>query len=123
MDAARIRGLLPIHDLIPVEGPHQWLVGIAAVRGRDFPVIDLESKLGLPAGTHGRQPCVIVIEVAGSQLIGFVADRVSELVTFRDRDFRNGSVRSSGRMRRVLDPQSIMNPEELQELGRAVSSL
>jgi chemotaxis signal transduction protein len=127
MSAARIRGLLPIHDMVSVDPPHplacEWLTGVASVRGHDFPVIDLARKLDLAPGAQGRQPCVIVVEIAGTQLIAFVADRVSELVDFRDRDFRNGGVRSSGRMRRVLNPDTILTQEELHQLGRAVSTL
>ncbi len=116
MTAACIRGILPVHDVTSLDPPHPWIAGVAAIRGHEFPVIDLRRKLGLAPGKHGRQPCVIVIEVAGPQLIGFIADRVSEVAAFRDRDFRDGSVRVNGRLRPVLDPKSILSQEELQAI-------
>jgi chemotaxis signal transduction protein len=134
MLASRVRGILPIHDLIPIETPppsgsgpelinsgpglsnSEMICGVASLRGRDFPVVDLRGKLGIAYGSHGRQPCMIVVEVesaSGARLLGFVADRISEVVTLRDRVFRNGSVRLNGRARRVLDPDLILTEEEL----------
>jgi len=112
MSATCVRGLLPIHDVTSLDPPHPWIAGVAAIHGHEFPVIDLPRKLGLAAGRLGRNPCVIVIEIAGARLIGFVADRVSEVVAFRDRDFRDGCVRVNGRLRPVLDPNSILSQEE-----------
>ena len=92
------------------------ICGVASLRGRDFPVVDLRGKLGIAHGSHGRQPCLIVVEAgsgSGARLIGFVADRISEVLMLRDRDFRKGSVRVNGRSRRVLDPDLILTDEEL----------
>lgn len=127
MLTSRVRGILPAHELIPVEMPRfansgpggansVMICGVASLRGQDFPVVDLRGKLGIAHGSHGRQPCVVVVEVAGGSgagLLGFVADRISEVLMLRDRDFRNGSVRVNGRARRVLNPDLILTEEEL----------
>jgi chemotaxis signal transduction protein len=127
MLASRVRGILPAHDVIaivPLRPPDPepglsnsgMICGVATLRGRDFPVVDLRGKLGIAHGSHGRQPCVIVVEVgseSGARLLGFVADRISEVLMLRDRDFRNGSVRLNGRARRVLNPDLILTEEEL----------
>jgi purine-binding chemotaxis protein CheW len=118
MESARVRGLLPLHEVIPVESPQAWISGVAFIRGRDFPVIDLRRKLGLAHGTHGRQPCVVVVDVDGTHLLGFVADRVSEVLTPRQRDFQPGMIRVNGRMRRLLDPDQILTEEELLSFRR-----
>ena len=117
MDAARVRAILPLHELVPVDTLHAWLHGFAAMGGRYFPVVDLRSKLGLPHASHGRQPCIVVVEVTaadGWRLAGFVADRVSEVVELRERDLRNGQARSKGRPRHVLDPDRILTDADLQ---------
>jgi purine-binding chemotaxis protein CheW len=119
MDVASIRGFLPLHDLASVEPPHVWLRGFAALGGRDFPVIDLRSKLGLAHGTHGPQACIVVVETEaedGPRLAGFVADRVSEVIELRARDIRNGIARPRGRPRRVLDADQILTGAELVSL-------
>lgn len=127
MVTSRVRGILPAHELIPIEMPQfansgpggansGMICGVASLRGEDFPVVDLRGKLGIAHGSHGRQPCVVVVEIAGgsgARLLGFVADRISEVLMLRDRDFRNGSVRVNGRARRVLDPDLILTEEEL----------
>jgi chemotaxis signal transduction protein len=92
----------------------QWMSGFATLTGRDFPVIDLRSKLGLPHATHGRQPYIVVVEVKtadGPRLVGFIADRVCELVQARERDFHLGKLRLAGRPRQVLDPDSLLGVE------------
>ncbi len=124
MDATRVRGIMPVHEVVGLETPHPWICGFAAMLGRDFPVVDLRGKLGISHGSHGRFPCVVVVEVAssrGHRFLGFIADRVSDVVTLRERDFRNGMVRTTGRARRILDPDQILNEQELQTLWQQPS--
>ena len=123
MDASRVRGIMPAQELVPIDTPHPWICGFAALLGRDFPVVDLRGKLGIARGSHGRLPCVVVVEVmarSGTRLLGFVADRVSDIVTLRDRDFHHGTVRTGGRSRRVLDPNEILSEEELLTLWKLI---
>jgi purine-binding chemotaxis protein CheW len=115
MSADCVRGILPVHEMVALETPHDFICGFAAVGGRDFPVLDLRAKLGIPHGSHGREPFIIVVHAggeAGGRLLGFIADRVSELLDLRARDFRNGAVRGHGRPRRVLDPDRIMTADD-----------
>lgn len=130
MDASSVRAILPVKEITPLERSivdtrpllgafgesacvENWTCGFAALQGRDFPVIDLRAKLGLPAATVGRLPCIVVVEVAsrrGPQLAGFIADRVSEIVEARERDFSHGKLRSKGRRpRQVLDPGILLS--------------
>jgi purine-binding chemotaxis protein CheW len=116
MDASRIRGLVPAAEVMLLEVPAPWITGIASLRGQDFPVVDLRRKLNIARGSQGRLPVVIAAEVAsssGPRLIGFIADRVSEVLTLRPHDFRKGAIRISGRARLLFDPDSILNEEEL----------
>ena len=106
-----VRGILPVHEMVALEAPHNFVCGFAAVGGRDFPVLDLRAKLDIPHGSHGREPFIIVVETGG-RLAGFIADRISEVLELRSRDFRNGAVRGHGRPRRILDPDQIMTAAE-----------
>ena len=107
INAEHIRGILPMHEMVALTVTHAWISGFAAVGGRDFPVVDLRAKLAIPHGSHGREPFIVVVESSG-RLVGFVADRVSEVLDARQRDFRNGALRTQGRPRRVLEPGQIM---------------
>lgn len=115
-----VRGILPAAEVTlfdTEEFPNRGhICGVTSLRGGDLPVIDLRAKLGLTKGSHGRQPCVIVVEVVDDgllKLVGFVADRVSEVVKLRDRDFHGESARVSGRSRRVLEPETIVAGDKL----------
>ena len=111
MSADCVRGILPVHEMVALETPHHWICGFGSVGGRDFPVLDLRAKLGIAHGSHGREPFIIVVETGG-RLAGFIADRISEVLELRARDFRNGAVRGHGRPRKVLDPEQITTPED-----------
>ena len=123
MDATRIRSLLPLHEMIPLDDPKDWICGIAALEGHDFPVVDLRLRFGLAAGAIGRQPCVVVVQASGSRFIGFVADRVSEVITLRDLHLANGSIRVAGRLRRLLDPDAILGEEQFENFARLAATL
>ncbi len=107
MNIGFVRAILPLHQMVPAEGVSP-VCGFAAVIGRDFPVIDLGTKLGIERGSPGREPFIIVVEVA-EKLVGFIAERISEILELRARDFRNGAVK---RPRLVLDPSQIMTEED-----------
>jgi hypothetical protein len=58
----------------------------------------------------------VVLELtAGSrqQLLGFVADRISDVVVYRDRDLRSGALRGKGRSRRLVDFDQLVGEDEL----------
>src|SRR5204862_4483727 len=106
MEAARVRGILPLSELVLLPGVRTSLLGIASLHGKVVAVLDLCTKLDLPNIGSGTQPKIVVLEVGsgGSQhMAGFVADRVSDVVLYRDRDLRSGSLRGKGRPRKLID--------------------
>lgn len=120
MRAACLHGILPMHEMVPLESPHEWICGFATAGALDFPVIDLRAKLRIPNARRGREPFIIVVRQecdAGGRLVGFIADRVSELIDLRLRDFRGGLARTQGRPRRVLEPHQIVKEEEWAKLS------
>ncbi len=120
MDATRVSAILPLHELVSVETPHAWLRGFAALGGREFPVVDLRNKFGLPRASRGREPCIVAVAMPGAgghRLAGFVADRISAVVNLRERDLRNGVAHAKGRPRRLLDPDQILTEDELRALA------
>lgn len=116
IDAERVRGILPLHDLVAMPRTRSSLAGIASLGGRPLAVFNLRVKLGLPQGNQGRRPRIVVIDVDAGEnrrLAGFIADRVSDVVIFRDRDFSHGAFRGNGRPRRLLDPDQVATEDEL----------
>ena len=83
--AVPVETVVEILDMRPTfripEAP-SYLVGLINVRDRGVPVIDLRTKLGLPAvaATENTRILVLEVPVAGRQLVlGLVADRVFEV--------------------------------------------
>jgi len=119
MEAGRVRGILPLSELEPLPGVRPGLLGITSLKGQVVGVIDLRSKLRLPHASQGSQPKIVILELtAGShqQLAGFVADRISDVVVYRDRDLRGGVLRGRGRTRRVVDFDQLVAANELEGL-------
>ena len=119
MEAACIRGILPLTDLEPTAaGPSGWL-GIISLKGQVVGVIDLRSRLQLPHAGQGSRPKIVILELtAGTRqhLLGFVADRISDLVVYRDRDLRSGALRGKGRPRKLIDFDQLVSENELASL-------
>jgi chemotaxis signal transduction protein len=119
MEAACIRGILPLTDLEPAVAGRSGLLGITSLKGQVVGVIDLRSRLCLPHGSQGSQPKIVVVELkAGTRqhLLGFVADRVSDVVVYRDRDLRSGALRGKGRPRKLVDFDQLVGENELAAL-------
>jgi chemotaxis signal transduction protein len=116
METARVRGILPLSELVPLPGVRAGVLGVASLQGQVVAVIDLCSKLGLLNVRPGPQPKIVVFEVisgGGQHMAGFVADRVSDVVVYRDRDLRSGALRGQGRPRKLIDFDQIVSEDDL----------
>ena len=116
MEAGCIRGILPLSDLEPATAGRSGLLGLTSLNGQMVSVIDLRSRLGLPHAGQGSQPKIVVLEFtsgARQHLLGFVADRISDVVVYRDRDLRSGALRGKGRPRKLVDIDQLVSKNEL----------
>ena len=119
MEAACIRGILPLTDLEPAAAGRSGLLGLTSLKGQMVGVIDLRSKLGLSHAAQGSAPKIVVLELtAGTRqhLLGFVADRISDVVVYRERDLRSGALRGKGRPRKLVDFDQLVGENELAAL-------
>src|SRR2546429_8217408 len=72
-------------ELTPVpEGP-PWLLGLVNVRGEVIPVVDLRTRLGLPAGPVGLSTPLVIVSTPRRRL-AVVPDAVREGLTVRPQD-------------------------------------
>lgn len=116
MEAAGVRGILPLSSLTRIHATPEFVCGITSLGGLDFPVIDLGAKLQLPEGSPGRAPCIVAIEMKterGPRLLGLLVERTTEVSTYRARDFQGHFLRNSGRPRRILEPAEIFAEQDL----------
>lgn len=85
-----IRNVREILDMRPISRlPHAppFLVGIIDVRGDSYPIVDLRTKLGLPAipATPATRIIILDVSIKGRTVgVGFVADRVFEVTGLDD---------------------------------------
>jgi chemotaxis signal transduction protein len=64
MEAACIRGILPLTDLEPAAAGRSGLLGFTSLKGQMVGVIDLRTRLGLDHTGQGSQPKIVVLELA-----------------------------------------------------------
>jgi chemotaxis signal transduction protein len=106
---------MPLEDLVPTPGLRPGLLGMATLKGQPVAVMDLRARLALPGSPQGRQPKIVVLEIAGEDgpnLAGFVADRVSDVVTYHDRDLRGATLHGKGRPRRLIHFDELLTEED-----------
>ena len=106
MEASRVRGILPLSELIPIPGVLTGLLGFTALRGEPVAVLDLCEKLGLHSSRPGSQPKIVILEVIseeGPHMAAFMADRISDVVVYRERNLHNGVLKGKGRPRKLID--------------------
>jgi chemotaxis signal transduction protein len=112
IEAAHVRGILPLRDLFPARGAPAEIAGFTNFAGRMLAVIDLGERLSLGRSTRGSQPRIVVVEHPGGQFAGFIADRVSDVVAYRGRDIRNCVLHGYGRPRRVIGLETLVAGDE-----------
>jgi purine-binding chemotaxis protein CheW len=72
--------ILRMVAIAPVPEAPDWLPGVINLRGKVIPVIDLRTRLGLRRVDVGLNTPIVVAETEG-QMVGLVADSVTELLT------------------------------------------
>jgi len=75
----QVREIIRIPDLVRVPLGPGCLIGVANLRGRVLPVVDLRSCCGLPTVPHDETTRVIVVDAIAT--VGLVVDRVTSVVT------------------------------------------
>ena len=107
--------ILPIVALTPVPGAPPWLPGVIDLRGHTLPVIDLRTRLALPAAELNLDAAIIVAATRTGEPIGFIVDRVLDIAripsgsidpadTFGGTDHPVQAVsRTAGRVTLILD--------------------
>lgn len=80
---AHVSEIVPYEGVSPVPGTPAYVRGVAHVRGRLIPVIDLALKLGLPPEPNTKRSCILMLDLTldGQAFpIGIVMDGVATLL-------------------------------------------
>jgi purine-binding chemotaxis protein CheW len=127
---ARVAEIVALPQCTPLPESPPWLLGMATLRGRMVPLIDLRRRLGLGASGGAARPCVVVTE-GGEFPIGLIMDRVCDVVSIPPEclappPVRGGSgfVSAIGRVGEqvaiLLDPERLLDPAEQRALSETL---
>ena len=73
--------ILPVPDTTPLPGTKQWTRGIANVRGRIVPIIDLPGFLGLPQSSCIDSQRIMLVDQK-KLVVGLIVDDVHGMAQF-----------------------------------------
>jgi len=121
----QVREVIRVSDItrVPQAPPH--VRGVANLRGRILAVVELRSRLGLPAAGLTPRSRVVVVEVRG-RVLGILVDAVSQVtkvpetsvvpapeeVVSADVDYLTGVARWQSRLIILLDLEKALLPTE-----------
>ncbi len=80
-----VREIMGMQEIREAHNLPEWAKGVIDLRGKVIPVVNLRWKLNFCQQDPTQRTCIIIAQVA-SNLIGFIVDGVSEVVTFDDGD-------------------------------------
>ena len=129
-----IIGMMPI---TPVPQTPSFVKGVINLRGKVIPVVDLRLKFGMDSMDYTERTCIIVVEIeasSGSILMGIVVDSVSEVMQIKSDDIEDtprfgtklntdyilGMAKMEGKVKILLDIDSVLSSHELALMDRAV---
>lgn len=80
-----VREIIGLVDITPLPGAPEYFRGVLNLRGKSIPIIDLRTKLGLPAAEPTERSCIIVLDAdttsgEGQARKGIIVDSVSEVI-------------------------------------------
>ncbi len=122
--------LLTRPRITPLPGVKNWVLGVANIRGRLLPIVDLHSFLGLPSTVAAHQARVLVVEteelIAGlliEQSLGiqhFALEAYEEGVGAELEGlgrFVRGAFRQGGRVYHHVELRSVLNDEAFMDVS------
>jgi len=58
----------------------EYVDGVINLRGKIIPIVDLRRRFGMPRKEHDKNTRIIVVELNGGRIVGFVVDTVREVL-------------------------------------------
>ncbi|MCW8908011.1 MAG: chemotaxis protein [Sedimenticola sp.] len=82
INVLKIKEIIPYHQMNNLPGSHPAIIGLARLRGKPFPVIDLSLAIGLRGGNPeaGFEECSIIISEFNRSLQGFLVQKVDRII-------------------------------------------
>ncbi len=129
VDISQVREIIAMMKITPVPKTPRYVAGVINLRGAIIPVIDTRLRFDMPSLEYTEQTAIIIIEI-NKVSIGFVVDKVEEVLTIDDAniseapkfgtnintDFIKNIARIGEMVIMILDLEKLFEAEELSML-------
>ncbi len=85
IEISHINEIIAMMKITHVPRTPSFVEGVVNLRGSIIPIVDIRGKFGLQKKEHDMNTAIIINEVSGVN-IGFIVDRVEDVLTFDDKD-------------------------------------
>ena len=85
IEISHINEIIAMMKITHVPRTPAFVEGVINLRGSIIPIVDIRGKFGLEKKEHDMNTAIIINEVAGVN-IGFIVDRVEDVLTFDEKD-------------------------------------
>jgi purine-binding chemotaxis protein CheW len=80
VEILKIQEIKGFSAITPLPNAPAFLKGVLNLRGTIVPILDLRKKFGLPEVAYTKFTVIVVVQVQG-QIMGFIVDAVSDVLT------------------------------------------
>jgi len=85
IEISHINEIIAMMKITHVPRTPSFVEGVINLRGSIIPIVDIRGKFGIEKKEHDMNTAIIINEVSGVN-IGFIVDRVEDVLTFADKD-------------------------------------
>jgi purine-binding chemotaxis protein CheW len=131
----KIKEIIGMMSITSVPQTPSFVKGVINLRGKVIPVVDLRLRFAMDAIDYNDRTCIIVVEIGGSTdiVIGIVVDSVSEVLNIKSEDIEDtptfgtslntdyilGMAKMEGKVKILLDIDTVLSREDIHMLQRA----
>ncbi len=125
VEILKIQEIKGYSAITPLPNAPPFIKGVLNLRGTIVPIVDLRKKFGLPEVAYTQFTVIVVVQVRG-QIMGFIVDAVSDVLSVTGADiqptpdlygqvdisFLNGLAKSGEKLVILLDIDKVLTAAE-----------
>ena len=132
----KIKEIIGMMSITSVPQTPEFVKGVINLRGKVIPVVDLRLRFAMDAIDYNDRTCIIVVEIGGrgtGVVIGIVVDSVSEVLNIKNEEIEDtptfgtalntdyilGMAKMEGKVKILLDIDTVLSQEEIHLLQKA----
>ncbi len=134
VEILKIQEIKGFSAITPLPNAPPYVKGVMNLRGTIVPIVDLRKKFGMPEEAYTAFTVIVVVQVQG-QIMGFIVDAVSEVLTVSETDiqptpdlhgqvdttFLNGLAKTGEKLVILLDIDKVLTAGEIALAAEAAS--